>query len=254
MMFRPGQAAGGPVKAFAEDLAPGHDTGWHRHQRAQLVMSAAGTLTCETRDGTWVVPPDRAVWIPPGRHHRLSCSGPVAVRALYFKPELWDGGSHCRVLRLEPLLRALILRAAVPPQRGRHGKAAAERRLAVLRDELATAAEASLGLMLGEDPRLRRVTQALVEAPDDNRSLAAWTGVAAASERTLARLFLAETGLAFGQWRRQARLLKSLSLLAAGAPVTAVALDLGYAGPSAFIQAFRRQFGTTPGRHLRVSG
>jgi AraC-like DNA-binding protein len=249
-MFRPGQAAGAPVKAFAEDLAPGHDTGWHRHQRAQLVMSAAGTLTCETRDGTWVVPPDRAVWIPPGRQHRLTCNAAVAVRALYFKRDFWDGGQRCRVLHLDPLLRALVLRAATPT-RGRPAKGAAERRLAVLRDELAAAAEAPLGLRLGEDARLRRVTQRLAEEPADNRSLAAWGKAAAASERTLARLFLAETGLAFGQWRRQARLLKSLSLLAAGAPVTAAALDLGYAGPSAFIQAFRRQFGTTPGRYLK---
>jgi AraC-like DNA-binding protein len=247
-MFRPGQRAGAPVKAFAEDLEPGHDTGWHRHPRAQLLMSAAGTLTCETRDGTWVVPPDRAVWIPPGRQHRLTCGGPVAVRALYFRPEFWDGGGRCRVLRLEPLLRALILRAA-QPQRGR--RAAAERRLAVLHDELLAASEAPLGLTLGEDPRLRRVTQALAEEPADNRSLALWARAAAASERTLARLFLAETGRSFGDWRRQARLLKSLSLLAAGAPVTSVALDLGYAGPSGFIQAFRRQFGTTPGRYLK---
>ena len=247
-MFRPGQSAGAPVKAFARHLAPGHDTGWHRHQRAQLVMSAAGTLTCGTRDGTWVVPPDRAVWIPPEREHRLTCAGPVAVRALYFKPDFWDGGERCRVLRLEPLLRALILRAA-EPHRGR--RTAAARRLAVLHDELAAAVEAPLGLTLGTDPRLRRVTQALAEDPADSRSLALWARAAAASERTLARLFLAETGLSFGDWRRQARLLRSLSLLAAGAPVTAVALDLGYAGPSAFIQAFRCQFGTTPGRYLK---
>jgi AraC-like DNA-binding protein len=190
------------------------------------------------------------VWIPPGRHHRLRCGGPVAVRALYFRPEFWDGGQRCRVLSLDPLLRALILRAAVPSRR-RQTKAAGERRLAVLRDELSAAAEAPLGLRLGEDARLRRVTRPLAEEPADNRDLRSWGKVAAASERTLARLFLAETGLSFGQWRRQARLLKSLSLLAAGQPVTAVALDLGYAGPSAFIQAFRRQFGTTPGRYLK---
>ena len=212
-------------------------------------MSAAGTLACETREGTWVVPPDRAVWIPPGRQHRLSAAGSVSLRALYFRPEFWDGGERCRVLRLGPLLRALILRSA-ELRRGRD-RDAAERRLAVLRDELASAAEAPLGLTLGGDPRLRRVTETLADDPADNRSLALWAPAAAASERTLARLFLAETGLSFGDWRRQARLLKSLSLLAGGASVTMVALDLGYAGPSAFIQAFRRQFGTTPGKYLK---
>jgi len=244
-MFRPGQTAGGPIRAFAATFESGHDTGWHRHQRAQLVHSLAGILICETHDGTWVVPPDRAVWIPPGRRHRLSTRGEVALRALYLRPGLWDGGERCRVLALGPLLQALIGRACAPG--GLRGVGAA-RRLAVLLDELAAAPEAALGLAQGRDPRLRRVTQALLQEPGDGRGLAAWTKVAAASERTLARLFLAETGLAFGAWRRQARLMRALSLLAAGQPVTTVALDLGYAGPSAFIQAFRRAYGETPGR------
>jgi len=64
----------------------------------------------------------------------------------------------------------------------------------------------------------------------------------------LERCFLAETGLAIGQWRRRVRLFHALELLERGAPVTAVALDVGYANPSAFTVAFRRQFGVAPSR------
>ena len=247
-MFRPGQSAGGPVKGYAEEMEAGADTGRHRHPRAQLVLSLAGTLACATADGTWIVPPDRAVWIPAGRRHRLTAPVAVSIRVLYLRPEAWDGGPRCRVLRLNPLLRALVLRFCEPPRRASAGRGAAERRLAVLRDELAEAPEAPLGLLPGSDQRLRRVTDALATDPADGRSLAAWARRAGASERTLARLFQAETGLSFAAWRRRARLVRALTLLAAGETVTSVALTLGYAGPSAFIQAFRRAFGETPDR------
>jgi AraC-like DNA-binding protein len=49
-------------------------------------------------------------------------------------------------------------------------------------------------------------------------------------------------------WRQKARLIAGAAALSAGAPVTAAALDCGYESPSAFITAFKRQFGVTPGR------
>ena len=103
-MFRPGQTAGRPVRGHALDFAAGGDTGWHRHPRGQLVHALSGTLTCDTVDGTWLVPPDRAVWLPPGRRHRLAAQGPVAARLLYLRPDVWDGGTRCRVLAVGPLL------------------------------------------------------------------------------------------------------------------------------------------------------
>ncbi len=241
------------MKGHAEDFPAGHDTGWHRHPRGQLVHALTGTLTCETVDGTWVVPPDRAVWVPPGRRHRLTAHGPVAVRLLYLRDDLWDGGPHCRVLAAGPLLRALVLACCQPAPRSAAARAAEARRIAVLLDELAMAPAAGLHLAPGHDPRLRRLTAALLAEPGDGRDLAAWGRAVGASQRTLARLFPAETGLTFTAWRWRARLLRALALLAAGWPVTQVALDLGYAGPSAFIQAFRRELGTTPGR-LRLAG
>ena len=57
--------------------------------------------------------------------------------------------------------------------------------------------------------------------------------------------------LSLGRWRQQARLLHALGLLAHGQLVTAIALDVGYDSPSAFIAAFSTAFGTTPGRYYR---
>lgn len=71
-------------------------------------------------------------------------------------------------------------------------------------------------------------------------------GTPARSARTLYRRFLAETGISFVQWRKQASLLTAVRLLAAGRPVTEVALDLGYESPSAFSTMFRRRLGVSP--------
>ena len=100
------------------------------------------------------------------------------------------------------------------------------------------------------DARLRRVCEALKADPAENRTLEDWARASGASARTLARLFRKETGMSFGGWRQQARLLEALGRLASGSPVTTVALDLGYQSPSAFTSMFRRALGTSPTRYF----
>lgn len=73
---------------------------------------------------------------------------------------------------------------------------------------------------------------------------------AGGSKRTLERLFGDETGLSLGRWRQRMRLIESLRLLAEGLSVTRVALEVGYRSPSAYVSAFRRELGTTPGRYF----
>jgi AraC-like DNA-binding protein len=100
------------------------------------------------------------------------------------------------------------------------------------------------------DTRLRRVTEALLADPSDPRGLEQFAAMAGASARTLARLFRRETGMSFGAWRQQARLIEALARLGAGEPVTNVALELGYESPSAFTAMFRRSLGVTPSRYF----
>jgi AraC-like DNA-binding protein len=56
--------------------------------------------------------------------------------------------------------------------------------------------------------------------------------------------------MTFGKWRQQLRLLQAMQMLAAGRPVTVVALEVGYNSPSAFIAMFKRTLGTTPHRYF----
>jgi AraC-like DNA-binding protein len=123
--------------------------------------------------------------------------------------------------------------------------------MAVIPDELAGLEPEPLHLPLPADSRLRSVTDTLIADPADGRDLKAWATTAGASERTLARLFVKETGMTFGTWRQRRRLLAAIGRLAEGQSVTSVALDLGYDSPSAFITMFRRTLGATPGRYLQ---
>jgi AraC-like DNA-binding protein len=241
------------VVPLAEDFADGAETGWHDHEEAQLVFAASGVMTVRAAAGLWVVPPQRAVWMPARMPHSIRMSGRVAMRTLYLAPR-WRAGlpSAPVVLQVSPLMRELILRVALLNRTIVRGEPAA-RLVDLVLDELRPLAAAPLDLALPRDRRARRIADALLADPADERDLADWAVAAGGSVRTLARLFVRDTGMSFGAWRQQLRLQRALERLAAGRSVTAVALDLGYESPSAFIAMFRRAMGTTPGRYFRTA-
>lgn len=238
------------IAAYAADYPAGHDTGTHAHTKAQLVHAEAGVMTVRGADGSWVVPTNFAVWIPAGVEHRVRAATAIRMRSLYVAASEDDLiPSDCRVVAVTPLLRELIHRAA--EMSNPFAPDGPEARLvAVLRDELGSLKEAPLNLPMPRDARALTVAEHLIDRPDDNSSLEEWARDAGASDRTLARLFLKETGLSFGQWRQRRRLLAALERLGAGETVTTVALDLGYASPSAFTAMFRRQLGSPPSGYL----
>jgi len=123
----------------------------------------------------------------------------------------------------------------------------------LLVDLLGNLDQPPLTLPMPRDERARRLAEHLTAHPDDRRALPALARTVGSGARTLQRRFLAETGLSFQQWRRQARLHRSLVLLAGGVPVTSVALRVGYDSPSAFVAMFRSALGTTPGRYFSSS-
>jgi len=241
-----------PVSAIAEDYAAGHEIPSHHHNRAQLIHAVHGVMRVATEHGIWVVPPGRGVWVPPRVVHSIRMRGHVGMRTIYVSAGATrDAPAHCSVVHVSPLLRELLVRATelrMPYPLG----GPEERTVALLLDEIRTAPVTPLHLPTPRDARLRIVTDALLADPADTRPLAAWGRAAGATERTLARTFLRETGMTFGAWRQQVRLLCALELLAEGRAVTAVALELGYASTSAFIAMFRRALGTTPSRYFRA--
>ena len=59
---RPATADG--VDLVARHYKKGARLGTHMHREAQLVYAARGTMQVTTPKGRWLVPPDRAVWVP----------------------------------------------------------------------------------------------------------------------------------------------------------------------------------------------
>jgi AraC-like DNA-binding protein len=155
-------------------------------------------------------------------------------------------------VNIPSLMRELILhisRIGVLDRR----KPAQAHLISVLLDELVSVSNVPLQLPMPRDPRARRLAALLQASPDDDSSVAQLSRRAGASRRTIERLFLAETRMTVGEWRRRLRLLHGVRLLAGGEPVTQVAFDTGYASTSAFIAAFKRMFGVTPSRYSTAS-
>jgi transcriptional regulator GlxA family with amidase domain len=120
----------------------------------------------------------------------------------------------------------------------------------VLVDQLSVLPTIPLQLPWPSDERAQRAAawvRGHLGEPSSTRQIARR---AMLSVRTLERLFQKETGLSFGKWRQQLRLLHALRLLAAGRPVTTVALEVGYESASAFIVMFKRTLGVTPHRYF----
>jgi AraC-like DNA-binding protein len=239
-----------PVIALARDLPPSHEIDWHSHPRFQLVYAARGVMTVDTRDATWVVPPQRAVWMPPKVAHRLTARGVVQLRSLYVRADAAARMPRtCEVFEVTPLLRELILRATeLPLEYDERGPAGRVMRL--LLDELAALPRLPYNLPMPKSVPLAAICARLVEAPNDPATLEDLAARHGTTARTLARHFRRQTGMSFAEWRRRARLLRALGWIAEGRPILAVALDLGYDSPSAFSAMFRRELGSPPS-HFR---
>jgi AraC-like DNA-binding protein len=226
--------------------------GWrlHRHDHpwGQLAFCHSGVMRVVSDTTAWLSPPTRAIWLPAGVAHEIVMKGEVASRFLYIAPALAAPlkPEPC-VLEVVPLLRELILHVLrlrmLDPKRPQHDRLAG-----LLIDLLVEARPQDLALPLPRDRRALALAERVQAAPAEPASLAELARHAGASLRTLQRLFPAETGLTLEAWRQKARLIAGAALLSGGTPVTAAALDCGYDSPSAFITAFKRQFGVTPGR------
>ncbi|HAC67293.1 MULTISPECIES: AraC family transcriptional regulator [Pseudomonas] len=233
--------------ARVESLAQPAWTPWHRHPWGQLSYAIKGVLTVTTAEGSYVAPPQRAVWIAADVEHQVRSSPKAEMRSLYVGAEAAPYvGERCRVVAVSPLIRELIKTFSGFARE--YDEAGPEGRLvSVMLDQLQAAPEVGLSLPAPQDGRLRLLCEALAANPSDERTLAQWSGVLGASEKTLSRAFLRDTELTFRTWRQRLRLISALERLEQGVAVTEVALDCGYNSPSAFIAAFRRQFGATPG-------
>jgi AraC-like DNA-binding protein len=237
------------VRGLALGYADGYGLEAHAHDWGQLLYASAGVMQVEAALGSWMVPPQRAVWLPPRVEHRVEMHGEVALRTLYFRGRSGPRIVGTRVVGITPLVRELVLHVV---RLGKlDGAITPEARLArVLIDQLESVATMPLELPMPLDERALRVARRIRDAPAISMDVAALAREAAVSVRTLERLFQSETALSFGRWRQQARVLHALGSLGRGVPVNEVAAEVGYQSASAFIAMFKQALGITPGELL----
>lgn len=224
----------------------------HRHPRGQLIYACHGVMRVMSEGDAWVVPPSQAVWVPSGIEHEVSLPGEVCLRNIFIDPSVVGGlPKRCCVLKITPLLRELIQKAAAIGDGYALG-GPEWRLMQVVLDELSHAEPTPLHLPMARDERARRVMEKLIRNPGDGRSMDDWARVACASVRTLERLFVKEAGMNFGAWKKQLRLLEAIDRIGNGSSITQVSYDLGYGSLSAFIEMFRKSLGTPPGQYFRT--
>jgi AraC-like DNA-binding protein len=240
------------VTTLSRDYPAGHIIPLHFHHRDQLVYASRGVMTVRTDVGMWVVPTHRAVWIPAPVPHSITMSGAVSMRTLYLRPRLARSlPRSCCVVNVSPLLRELVIYACALATLNRSTKRQ-RHVIDLIVDHLETIQTVSLQLPNPTDARALRVAGVLLGNPGEQRTLTQVCKVTGAGRRTVERRFLAETGMTFGKWRQQLRLMQAMRLLAEGAKITHAALEAGYSTPSAFIFMFRKTLGTTPGAYFGV--
>ncbi|HKD80443.1 MAG TPA: helix-turn-helix transcriptional regulator [Candidatus Angelobacter sp.] len=241
------------ITTLAHDYPAGHVIPLHFHERDQLVYASHGVMTVRTSSDTWVVPPARAVWIPATVAHAIVMSGAVSMRTLYLKPRLAKSlPRNCCVVNVSPLLKELILHAC-GVRLLRKTTSWQRHVIDVVLDQLQTVQMVPLQLPHLSDPRALRIADAMMANPGNTQTLAQICRAGGASKRTVERLFQEETGMTFGKWRQQLRLMQAMRLLADGAKVTHSALEAGYSTPSAFISMFRKTLGTTPTAYFKLT-
>ena len=245
----------GPESAVlcrARDYAAGTVIPLHHHpDRHQLVYAASGVLVVQAGAGHWVVPSTRAIWMPAGVGHKVSCIGAVRMRSLYILPQaMTDAPAGAATVSITPLLGELIRAAAdveqpyVPESRDGH-------LMQLILDELQTLPVLPLHVPKPADPRLQQIVQHWESLPDDASTLQDWALRLGVDAKTIQRLCARELGMTFGQWRQQIRLVRALERLAHGDKVIDVALSQGYTSPSAFTAMFKKRFGQLPSQFFQ---
>lgn len=235
----------------------GQKTAEFAHDHHQLILVVEGALATQNKSGTSVVPAGCGAWVPAHVRHNVEPLPAARARTLYIYAARSDApswlrrlGGFCPTLAISPLLGAIvdqICRLEVL----RDDDPAAKRLFAVLIDQLADQRDLPLFIPALNTPLTQRVARALTSDPTDTPRIRDLAAELAVSDRTIERAFLADAGMTLGEWRQRSRISRAIALLAGGGDVKDVALEVGYATPSAFVTAFKKYVGTTPGQTQR---
>lgn len=222
----------------------------HRHDTDELMWAREGRLDVRFSGRSLSLHHGHMAWIPAQVTHEATLLGTGELMCLFADTRLRPTGDRWHaphVVAASSLMGTLVqhLRDLERPR--------AERRKTreLLTEIIATSEVREDTLALPRDSRAATIAEKLLADPADQRTLVALAESVQISPRTLARIFIGETGLSLGKWRNRARLNHSLTLLKQGHTVEDVAAGVGYRTTSSFIETFRNDFGLTPAAYRR---
>jgi AraC-like DNA-binding protein len=202
-----------------------------------------------TPKGRWLVPPDRAVWVPARLVHAIDVLADIEMRTIYFDLARLARAPRKRlekefVVRVSPLLQQTIL--ALFEDRTDRERTSLLVTLAIL--ELRRADDSATYIPLPQEPRSRRAAEIVLGNPAASHDIETLAGKVGTSARTLSRLFSNQTQLSFKSWCQRARIAAAIERLSTETNVSIkqLAAELGYASIPAFSHAFRQVTGKTP--------
>lgn len=236
-----------PILGIAAEMVQ-HDSGFHQHDMGQLLFTQKGCILISLKEQISLLPPGRVAWIPPQIAHRAQMKASVGYRSVYLSQQYAEKvGSEVMILTVSPLLRELLERIAVAPFDSNWNNGRLANLLPVFIDELQSANSEPTLLSIPKDRRIKNLS--MDQLPPTLIQLALTVG---ASEKTLTRIFLRETGMNYQAWRQQWRFIKALELLAQDKTYSFITQELGLTSDSAFISLFKKMSGVTPKEYQNI--
>jgi AraC-like DNA-binding protein len=239
-----------------EAVATRHDAGVeierHAHPEGQLTVVLCGTAAITSAAGWLLAPPGFGIWVPPNVEHQASYSEASELINLRLPAALGAPlGAQCRSVMVSDLLRELAREAATVIANDRQDPALPLFASLIVHQASRPVLTHPLFVPDGQDRRLKQATAILRRHPEQRLRLEVLAAQVHTSSRTLARLFVAETGMTFGRWCEHLRVVSAVEQLCRGKSILQTALDLGYQSASSFTSLFTRLLGVPPRRYLR---
>ncbi|WP_122040298.1 AraC family transcriptional regulator [Asaia bogorensis] len=219
----------------------------HRHPHGELGLIRRGHIVTATEQARWMIPAGQAYWVPPYMAHGGDMAGVDGCR-LYISASLAQElmPSEPAALTATPLMEALMSRWERDLQAPCPVRPIDHHLLAVMRDEIETNLASPVLLPMPRHALTRAVLSDWARHCEEKLSLDDLASKCGLSRRSFTRRFHAETGLSPGAWMQIARIIRGCQLLAAGLPVTEIALMLGYESVTSFVTLCRAHTGFNP--------
>lgn len=242
---------GRPVLPRATNMPPWEHVKTHKHTWGQLAYTSNGVLTLFTPEGKFIIPPQQALWLPPGLEHESFCRYGGKFRSVYIDEKFTERlGTSAKSIEVDSVLRALILEICTW-QDDYQLDDKTQRFIDVFIDRIELAKETNFVMPLSEDVRLMPIISELLANPGNKLTIEQWGEKVGASSRTLSRLFNKQMNMGFSQWKQKLKSFKAVELLEAGYRQQDIAHQLGFESVSAFNTAFKHYFGVAPNAYVK---